>query len=149
MAEAHARQHQLEFGGSPVGTEFDGSLQFRLVDRVPHISVSHEFTEKTARQIRYALVATVGPERPYYHRHFYVVLDVRMISEWAEGAGGFVGALRDRMQRIGGELFLVTELPAPVPGDIPTYPTADEAIRAAKELRAERRAAALNREPSS
>jgi hypothetical protein len=113
------------------------------VDRIPVISVSHAFTEKTARQIRYELVATVGPERPFYHRHYYVVLDVRMISEWQPGAGDFVGALRQRMQKIGGELFIVTTTPIPVPSDVPQFPTADEAVAAAKELRAERRAAAL------
>ena len=85
MAAGH--QHHLEFGGSPVGTEFDGAIQFRLVDRIPHISVSDDFTPKTARQIRYHLVATVGPERPFYHRHQYVVLDVRMIGNWEQGAG--------------------------------------------------------------
>jgi hypothetical protein len=141
MAAGH--QHHLEYGGSPVGTEFDGSLQFRLVDRIPHISVSHEFSELTARQIRYALVSTVGPERPFYHRYLYVVLDVRMISEWLPGGGDFVGALRDRMQQIGGELFLVTTQPVPVPDSVRRYETVDEAVAAAKEMRAERRAAAL------
>lgn len=141
MAAGH--QHHLEYGGSPVGTEFDGSLQFRLVDRIPHISVSQDFTEKTARQIRYSLVATVGPERPFYHRYLYVVLDVRMIGEWHAGSGEFVGALRDRMRNIGGELFLVATDTVPVPGQVPAFPTAEEAIAAAKKLRAERRAAAL------
>ena len=141
MAAGH--QHHLEFGGSRVGTEFDGSLQYRQVDRIPVIAVSHEFTEKTARQIRYELVATVGPERPFYTRHYYVVLDVRMISEWQHGTGDFVGALRQRMQQIGGELFVVTTTPIPVPSGVPQFPTADEAVAAAKTMRAERRAAAL------
>ncbi len=141
MAAGH--QHHLEFGGSPVGTEFDGSLQFRLVDRIPVISVSQDFTEKTARQVRYALVATVGPERPYYHRWYYVVLDVRMIGEWEPGTGDFVNALRERMQRIGGELFLVHTVPVPVSAGIPAFETAEDAVVAAKALRAERRAASL------
>lgn len=144
MAEGHHHQHHLEYGGSPVGTEFDGSLQFRLVDRIPHIAVSHDFTAQTARQVRYALIATVGPERPYYHRWHYVVLDVRMIGGWEEGSGDFVGALHQRMNKIGGELFLVTTDGAiPVPKDVPRYETAEEAIVAAKRLRAERRAASL------
>jgi hypothetical protein len=141
MASGH--QHHLEFGGSPVGTEFDGRLHFRLVDRVPHISVSHEFTEHTARQIRYALVGTVGPERPYYHRWTFVVLDVRMISEWKPGGGEFVGALRQRLAKLGGELFVVATQTVPVPSDVPVHPTAEDAIAAAKTLRAERRAASL------
>ncbi len=143
MAGEEHYQHTLEYGGSPVGTEFDGSLQFRLVDRIPHISVSNEFSATTARQIRYCLVATVGPERPFYHRYLYVVLDVRMITEWLPGSAEFVVALRDRMRRIGGELFLVADREIPVPQEIPRYPTPEEAIAAARELRAERRAAAL------
>ncbi len=143
MAAGHEKQHHLEFGGSHVTTEFDGKLQFRLVNRIPHISVSHDFSELTARQVRYALVATVGPERPFYHRYQYVVLDVRMINEWLPGSGEFVGALRERMQKLGGDLFLVATQPVPVPGGVPTFPTADEAIAAAKQMRAERRAAAL------
>jgi hypothetical protein len=144
MAEAHG-QHYLEFGGSPVGTEFDGSLQFDLKDRIPIISVSQDFTEKTARQVRYALVATVGPERPYYHRYQYVVLDVRMIGRWQQGAGEFVGALRDRLRKLGGELFVVATTEIPVPSGVPTFETVDEAQSAARKLRADRRAEMLSR----
>ena len=141
MAAGH--QHHLEFGGSPVATEFDGKLSFQLADRIPVIAVSHEFTEKTARQIRYALVATVGAERPFYHRYPFVVLDVRMINEWLPGSGEFVGALRDRLRNIGGELFVVATMENPVPGGTPLHTTIEDAVAAAKALRAERRAAAL------
>ena len=141
MASGH--QHHLEYGGSPVGTEFDGSLHFESLDRIPHISVSQDFTEKTARQIRYHLVATVGPERPYYHRHHYVILDVRMIGRWMPGSGDFVNALHDRMHRIGGELFLVATTEIPVSSAIPTFETVEEALAAAKALRKERREASL------
>lgn len=137
------KQHQMEFGGSHVTSEFDGKLQFRVVDRIPHISVSHEFSELTARQIRYALVATVGPERPFYHRYQYVVLDTRMITEWLAGSGEFVGALRGRLQKLGGELFLVDTRDVPVTGGVPKFDTVDEAVAAAKRMRAERRAASL------
>src|SRR5687768_7082515 len=118
---AAGEQHHLEFGGSPVTTEFPGKLQFQLVDRLPLISVSHTFSQETARQIRYQLVATVGPERPFYPRYLQVILDVRMIDRWADGAGEFVGALRQRMQHIGGELFLVATTAIPVPSGIPTF----------------------------
>jgi hypothetical protein len=141
MAAGH--QHHLEYGGSPVGTEFDGSLHFKLIDRIPVIAVSHEFSEKTARQIRYELVSTVGPERPFYHRWQYVVLDVRMISEWLPGAGEFVAALRSRLVKIGGELFIVATEQIPVSAEIPRSETVEGAAAAAKELRAERRAASL------
>ena len=141
MAAGH--QHHLEYGGSAVSTEFDGSLQFELLARVPHISVSHEFTELTARQIRYALVATVGPERPYYHRYYDVILDVRMISGWQPGAGAFVDALHARMHRIGGELYLVATVPTPVTSDVPTFTTVEAALAQARANRAERRLATL------
>jgi len=140
---AHEKQHTLEFGGSPVGTEFDGSLQFQLVDRIPWISVSQEFSEATARQIRYALVATVGPERPFYHRYYYVVLDVRMISRWLPGAAEFVNALRDRMQRLGGELVLVATDRIPVSDAIPLRDSPEAALEHARHLRAEKRLAML------
>ena len=141
MAAGH--QHHLEYGGSPVSIEFDGSLQFRLFDRLPVISVSQDFTEHTARQVRYALVSTVGPERPFYHRYTHVILDVRMIGEWLPGTGEFVGALRERLRKLGGELFLVTTVQVPVPSDVPRYETAEEAVAAAKTMRAEQRAAVL------
>jgi len=140
---AAGNQHHLEYGGSHVGTEFDGKLQFRLLDRIPHISVSHEFSELAARQVRYALVATVGAERPFYHRYQYVILDVRMITEWLPGSVEFVAALRQRLQKLGGELFLVHTGEVFIPGEVPTFATVDEALAAAKQMRAERRAAAL------
>jgi hypothetical protein len=71
------------------------------------------------------------------------VLDLRMVTQWADGAGGFVAALRDRMRNIGGELYVVSESPIPAPGDTRVYPTPDAAIAAAKELRAEHRTRAL------
>ncbi|MFN3652948.1 MAG: hypothetical protein ACK47B_25500 [Armatimonadota bacterium] len=140
---AAGNQHHLEFGGSPVGTEFPGKIQFRLADRIPVLAVSHTFDEETARAIRYNLVATVGPERPYYHRYHFVVLDVRMISEWLPGAGEFVNALRQRMRSIGGELFVVSTVEIPVSGDVPRFETLEDAIAAAKEMRAAKRAAGL------
>jgi hypothetical protein len=145
MASEHNEQHNLEFGGSPVGTEFPGKLSFELIDRIPVISVSHDFEEETARQIRYELVATVGPERPFYHRYLYVVLDVRMVSEWLPGGGEFVDALRERMQKIGGELFVVTTVSIPVSADVPKFETVEEAVAAAKKMRVDRRTAMLRR----
>ncbi len=141
---ASHQQHRLEFGGSAVGTEFDGALQFQLLDRIPLITVSQDFTEKTARQIRYALVATVGPERPFYHRHLFVVLDVRMIGKWQSGAGGFVAALAERMNRIGGSLFVVTTDPLPQEAQgVPTFDSPDAGLEAARTARREKRSALL------
>src|SRR4051812_4619191 len=103
----HEKQHALEFGGSPVSTEFPGQLQFALADRIPILVLSQTFDEEAARAVRYSLVATVGPERPFYHRYPDVVLDVRMVTSWAEGAGSFVNQLRERLKKLGGDLFVV------------------------------------------
>lgn len=140
---AHGEQHHLEFGGSPVSTEFPGKLQFKLVDRIPVIAVSHTFNEETARQVRYELVATVGPERPFYQRYFFIVLDLRMVSAWGAGGGAFVDALRQRMQSLGGELFIVATTDIPVSAAVPRFEAQEDAIAAAKDARARHRAAQL------
>ncbi|MBI3909595.1 MAG: hypothetical protein HY320_01515 [Armatimonadetes bacterium] len=156
---AHASQHLLEFGGSPVGTEFDGSLSFQRVDRIPLLRVSQLFTPHTARQIRYCLVATVGAERPFYHRYPYVALDVRMVQGWEEGTPEFVRSLRERLRELGGELALVVPpKPAansagegtalepdrgPLAPEIPAFTHPEDALAYLKELRRERRAAAI------
>jgi hypothetical protein len=144
MAASHHKQHALEFGGSHVSTEFDGSLQFRLIARIPYITVSQDFTEKTARQIRYALVATVGPERPFYHRHHYVILDVRMIRNWQAGSAEFVKSLAERMSRIDGYLALVATGEVPVSG-VPTFESEQDAVTETRRVRAERRSASLQK----
>jgi len=140
---AAGQQHHLEYGGSHVTTEFDGRISFDLVARIPVISVSHEFTGQTARQIRYHLVATVGAERPFYHRWPWVVLDVRMISSWEEGAGEFVEALQERLQDLEGDLYLVASAQVPVAPSVRRFATPEEAIAAAREDRAAHRAELL------
>jgi hypothetical protein len=143
MAVGHEKQHQLEFGGSPVTTEFPGQLQFRLADRIPVLVLSQTFDEEAARAVRYSLVATVGPERPYYHRYPDVVLDVRMVTGWADGAGDFVNALRDRLKKLAGDLFVVATVAIPVSSEVRIFETVEEAVAAAKTNRAERRRKAL------
>ena len=66
-----------------------------------------------------------------------------MIGRWMPGSGDFVNALRQRMERIGGELFLVATTEIPVSSAIPTFETVEEALVAAKALRKERREASL------
>lgn len=139
----HEKQHQLEFGGSPVSTEFPGQLQFSLADRIPVLVLSQTFDEEAARAVRYSLVATVGPERPYYHRYPDVVLDVRMVTGWADGSGGFVNALAERLRKLSGQLFVVATDKIPVGGDVKVLESVQEAVDAAKVVRAERRRRAL------
>jgi len=140
MAEGHAQRHQVEFGGSPVGTEFDGKLAFKLIDRVPALTASYEFTAHTARQIRYALVSTWGPERPFYQRYQWVILDVRMVTGWEPGAPGFVAQLRDRLRQLGGDLVLVAYDTAMLPGEFRTADTIEAAVELVHQLRDAERA---------
>lgn len=143
MSVGHEKQHHLEFGGSPVTTEFPGQLQFRLVDRIPVLVLSQDFDEEAARAVRYSLVATVGPERPFYHRYLDVVLDVRMVTHWHPSAGQFVNDLRARMKKLGGDLFVIATEPIPTSSEVRIFESAEEAVTAAKEQRAERRRRAL------
>jgi hypothetical protein len=158
MAEGHAQRHQVEFGGSPVSTEFDGRLGFDLIDRIPVFTLSHDFSEHAARQIRYALVSTWGPERPFYQRYEWVVIDIRMVTGWAEGAGRFLTQLRDRLRQIGGrfrapdgaelwggDLVLVAYDTSMLPGEFLTGDTVAAAVALVNERRAAARAAVLQR----
>jgi hypothetical protein len=143
MAEGHAQRHQVEFGGSPVGTEFDGKLAFKLVDRVPIFTTSHEFTAHTARQIRYALVSTWGPERPFYQRYQWVAIDVRMVTGWEPGAPGFLAQLRDRLRQLGGDLVLVAYDTSALPGEFATAETVEAAVEQVHQRRDAARALML------
>jgi hypothetical protein len=145
MAAGHEQRHALEFGGSPVTTEFDGSLSVQLVDRIPIFTVSQDFSALTARQVRYGLVATWGPERPGYQRYQWVILDLRMVSGWEPGTPEFVARLRDRLRQLGGDLVLVAPEGGAPPGDYPVEATVEAAVEQVKRRRAEARAAALGR----
>lgn len=137
------QQHALEFGGSPVGTEFDGSLSFRQIDRIPIFTLSAAFTPHAARQIRYGLVSTWGPERPFYQRYQWVVIDVRMVTAWQEGSSRFVEQLRDRLRELGGELVLVSDQGHLPPG-MTVVGTVDAAVEWVSEARKSARSAALH-----
>ena len=143
MAGDHARKHQLEFGGSPVGTEFDGRLQFDRIDRIPIFTVSHFFSAHAARQIRYALVSTWGPERPFYQRYQWVIIDARMVTGWEDDARLFVQQLRDRLRQLGGDLVLVAYETSALDGEFATAETQEAAVALVKERRAAARATAL------
>ena len=60
------QQHHLEFGGSPVHDDFDGTIAFKVVNRVPVVTASYTFGELTARQFRYLMAASFGPETPFH-----------------------------------------------------------------------------------
>ncbi len=142
---AAGEQHHLEFGGSPVTTEFPGRLRYQAVDRIPILELSYTFDEEAARAIRYELVSSVGPERPFYHRHRFVVLDVRMVSSWKQDAAPFVTALRDRLLSIHGDLYVVANTDTPLQAGVTRYGSIEAAVDAAKTARRERRASLIGR----
>lgn len=143
MADSHAAQHVIEFGGSAVSSEFPGRLKYDLKVRIPVIAASGDFDAETARGLRYMLIATWGPERPSYQRYPYVVLDLRMVQSYDDGASGFIGQLRDRLRQLGGDLFVALRGEPPTSGELQTFATADEALEAARDQRRADRAEAL------
>ena len=132
------------FGAEPYfSREFDGKLAFKQVDRIPILTASHDFTAHTARQIRYALVATWGPERPFYQRYEWIILDIRMVTGWEPGAPAFVAQLRDRLRQLEGDLVLVAYDTSSLPGEFTTAETVEAAVEIVHRRRDEARANAL------
>jgi hypothetical protein len=132
---SHDTQHMLEFGGSKVEEEFDGTIAFRLVDRIPVITVSHTFWAKTARQFRYFMSSTLAPEKPFHLQYNWAIVDLRMVSEYRDDSPQFLAEMRDVLRRLGGDLIAVTYHPDALPGDFRTFETVEEAVAAVKEAR--------------
>ena len=86
-----------------------------------------------------------GPERPFYQRYQWVILDVRMTDRWEEGAAGFVGQLRDRLRQLGGNLVLVAYDTSMLPGEYPVAETVEQAVAMVKEERDRLRRETLQR----
>jgi hypothetical protein len=140
MSES-GRQHGLEFGGSHFSSDFDGTINFRLVDAIPVITLSYTFSDTTARQFRYLMGATLGPQEYHFHQRYqYLVADLRAVTAWKEGAAAFMGEVRDAMRSVGGELRVVTYDASMLPGEFAVHETVDEALEAIKESRQKARA---------
>jgi hypothetical protein len=141
MSSESARQHDLEFGGSHVHSDFDGTINFRLADAIPVITISYTFGDTTARQFRYLMGATLGPQEYHFHQRYqYLVVDLRPVTAWKEGAAQFMAEVRDALQRVGGELHVVTYDASKLAGDFAVHETVDEALDAIKETRQRARA---------
>lgn len=141
MSSESARQHGLEFGGSHFHDDTDGTINFRLADAIPVITVSYTFGDTTARQFRYLMGATVGPEEYHFHQRYqYLVADLRAVTGWAGEAAAFMGQMREAMSGVGGELHVVTYDPSPLPGAFHVHETVDAALDAIKETRQRARA---------
>jgi hypothetical protein len=136
MSSESARQHELEFGGSHVRSDFDGTIHFRLADGIPVITVSYTFGDTTARQFRYLMGATLAPQEYHFHqRHQYLVTDLRAVTSWATESAAFMGEIREAMRGLGGELHLVTYDASMLPGAFAVHETVDEALEAIKATR--------------
>lgn len=135
---AHEAQHQVEFGGSPVAEEFDGTIAFKLVDRIPVITVSHTFWAHTARQFRYLMSSSLSSEKPFHHQYNWAIADLRMVSDYRDDTPDFLAGVRDALRRLGGDLVVVTYQPEALPRDLKTFETVDEAVSAVKEGRRRR-----------
>jgi hypothetical protein len=136
MSSESARQHELEFGGSHVQSDFDGTINFRLVDAIPVITISYTFNDTTARQFRYLMGATLAPQEYHFHqRHQYLVADLRAVTAWKDGAAAFMGEVRDALRALGGELHAVTYDASMLPGAFAVHETVDQALEAIKAER--------------
>jgi hypothetical protein len=142
MSTEGAKQHTLEFGGSHATTDFDGTISFRLHDGIPVITVSYSFDDTTARQFRYLMGATINQEYHFHERYQYLVVDLRAVTAWKGEGPKFLGEMRDTLQRLHGELHLVTYDASPMPGSFLVSETVDEALDKVRAAREAKRAAA-------
>ena len=141
---SHDPQHDIEFGGSKVDEEFDGTIAFSLIDRIPVITISHTFWAHTARQFRYLMNGSVGVngslgvEKPFHQQYDWAIVDLRMVSGYRDDTPQFLAEVRDVLRRLRGDLVAVTYQPEVLPGDFKTFETIDEAVAAVKEARKRR-----------
>jgi hypothetical protein len=132
---SHELQHVLEFGGSKVDEEFDGTIAFSLIDRIPVITISHTFWAHTARQFRYLMNGSLEHEKPFHQQYNWAIVDLRMVSDFRDDTPQFLAEVRDTFRRLGGDLVAVTYQPELLPEGFKTFEAVDEAVAAVKEAR--------------
>ena len=128
-------QHQLEFGGSKVDAEFDGTIAFTLIDRIPLITISHTFWSHTARQFRYFMNGSLGVEKPFHQQYNWAIADLRMVSDYRDETPKFLAEARDALRRLRGDLVVVTYRPEVLADGFKAFETVDEAVTAVKAAR--------------
>jgi hypothetical protein len=131
-------QHLLEFGGSPVDEEFDGTIAFSLIDRIPVLTISHTFWSHTARQFRYLMNGSLDVEKPFHQQYNWAIADLRMVSDYRDNTLQFLADARDALRRLRGDLVAVTYQPEVLPGDFKSFDTVDDAVAWVKETRRRR-----------
>jgi hypothetical protein len=132
---SHESQHFLEFGGSPIAEEFDGTISFQLIDRIPIITISHTFWAHTARQFRYLMNGSLDKEKPFHQSYNWAIADLRMVSEYRDDVLPFLEHTRDELRGLRGDLVAVTYQPEILPPGFRTFETVDEAVAAVKQDR--------------
>jgi hypothetical protein len=135
---AHDSQHVIEFGGSKVDEEFDGTISFSLIDRIPLITVSHTFWAHTARQFRYLMNGSLDVEKPFHQQYNWAIADLRMVSDYRDDTPKFLAEVRDSLRRLRGDLVVVTYQTQVLPEGFKSFETVDEAVAAVKEARRRR-----------
>jgi hypothetical protein len=135
---AHEAQHDLEFGGSRITEEFDGTISFTLIDRIPVLTISHTFWAHTARQFRYLMNGSLDVEKPFHQSYNWAIADLRMVSEYRDETPWFLADTRDALRRLGGDLLVVTYQPELLPEGFRTFESVEEAVAAAKKGRRRR-----------
>src|SRR4051794_31531786 len=130
---AHETQRFLEFGGSPITEEFDGTLSFNLIDRIPVLTISHTFWAHTCRQFRQLMNGSLDQEMPFHHAYNWVIADLRMVSDFRDDALKFLVDVRDDMRRLRGDLLIVTYQPDMLPDGFRSFESVEDAVAAAKE----------------
>ncbi len=135
---AHDSQHLIEFGGSSITEEFDGTISFNLIDRIPVLTISHTFWAHTARQFRYLMNGSLDTEKPFHYQYNWAVADLRMVSDYRDDAPRFLGETREALRRLRGDLLVVTYQPEVLPAGFRTFESVEEAVEAAKQGRRQR-----------
>lgn len=135
---SHDSQHLIEFGGSPVDEEFDGTIAFSLIDRIPLITISHTFWAHTARQFRYLMNCSLGVEKPFHQQYNWAIVDLRMVSDYRDNTSEFLAETQSSLRRLRGDLVAVTYQPEVLPEGLKTFETVEEAAAWVKEARRRR-----------
>lgn len=132
---SHESQHLIEFGGSTVDAEFDGTIAFSLIDRIPLITISHTFWAHTARQFRYLMNGSMGVEKPFHQQYNWAIVDLRMVSDYRDNTPEFLSEAQGSLRRLRGDLVAVTYQPELLPDSLKTFETVPDAVAWVKEAR--------------
>jgi hypothetical protein len=134
-------QHELEFGGSQVASDSDGTIKFDLINAIPVITLSYTFGDTSARQFRYLMGATLAPQEYHFHQRYRnLIVDLRAVTAWQGEAASLLADTRDSLRRLGGDLYVVSYDASALPGEFQIFETVNEALEALKAAQQQARA---------